>query len=173
MTQSSWRRRGSHHSNDRARNCLFPRVRGIKIEIEIATKRLQITFSLIFNEPFVVQRGGKRRHRFPFTVQVGWCPHHLSPYHLSISGPSFSFTSIASASGSRISLRSIPSRFSTPHSHPEISLPLSAFINCRRLARLPVFDSCLSLSPSSVITRLLPAPLSPRSLRNSRCVFSC
>jgi len=93
---------GKHYSNDRARNCLAPGCAASKSKLKLQRNRSDHIFSH-FSRTFC---RSERRHRFPFTVWVGWCPHHLSPYHLSISGPSFSFTSIASVSGTRISPRS-------------------------------------------------------------------
>lgn len=88
------------------------------------------------------QRGG--------SISIRGGNHQLSPYRLSISGPP-SPTSIASASGTRVSLRSVPSRFATPFRR-----------SCGDLCRLSVcavaaalhFDFAL-LFPSPVITSLL------------------
>ena len=121
--KSGWRKSdgSNYHSGDgearlkrSSEELPFPRLRGIKIEIQIERKQPRshfLSFLLTLD---------KGREDIDFHLGSGWAgAHHLSPYHLSISSPSFSFTPIASASSTRISLRS--------RTHQVLSLP--GFIN--------------------------------------------
>ena len=144
-------------------------MRGIKIAIEIATKPLRSHFLSFFTNLLSFREEG--RGHVGFHLRSGWvgvritCLHTICPFPVPLSPSRQLLPYLAPGFPSD----PIPSRFSTPPSLDRRSLslsPLSLTVDSpdSRLS-IPV-----SLSPSSVITRLLPAPLSPRSLRNSRLV---
>jgi len=96
---------GKHDSNDRARNCLSPPgFAASKSKFKLKRNSPDHIFSH-FCSHFDKGREGIDFH-------LGSGSHHLSPYHLSISSPSFFFTPIASASSTRISLRYPPGSLS-------------------------------------------------------------
>lgn len=159
---------GKHHSNDRARNCLSPGCAASKSQLKLQRNRSDHIFSH-FSRTFC--RSERREEDTSVSI-----------YGLGGLG-SASLVSIPSVHFRSLFLLHVNCFRIWHPDFPQIPYPAGSLppsLDRRSLSLSPLSltvdspDSRLSipvsLSPSSVITRLLPAPLSPRSLRNSRLV---